>query len=195
MRRAAALVLGLATMALTAPAARAMALPDEASQPLRAGQPWISVTLAPDGQSALIRAAIDIPAAPGPIWRAMTDCEASKKMIRSLTGCRVLRSGAGWDIREHVTRAGPLVPAFRYVVRSDYEPQRRIRFRRVEGDVRVMEGEWALTALDGGRATRVSYENRLAAPVLAPPFLVRAGLRRDTPKVLENLRRLVTGAG
>lgn len=195
MRRTAALAVVLAMAGLAAPAARAMALPEEAASPLRAGQPWISVTLAPDGQSALIRAAIDIPSAPGPIWRAMTDCEANKAMIRSLAGCRVLRSGQGWDIREHVTRGGPLLPSFRYVVRSDYEPQRRIRFRRLEGDVKVMEGEWVLTALDGGRATRVSYENRLAAPILAPPILVRAGLRRDTPKVLENLRRLVTGEG
>jgi len=181
-----ALILALIT---PVPAVRA------AAPAAHGGSPFISVTLDPDGESALIRASIDIPGGPAPIWRAMTDCDANLRMIRSMVGCRVMQKGAGWDIREHVTRGGPLLPSFRYLVRSDYEPLRRIRFRKIDGNLKTLEGEWGLTALDGGRATRVTYENRVAARILAPPFVVRAGLRRDTPRVLENLRRLVTGEG
>lgn len=187
-------VVVLATgLTLAAGAAGADPLPAEAARSLRSGQTWISVTLDADGSAARIQAAIDIPAAPDRIWRAMTDCGATMRMVRSIIGCRVLRAGAGWDIREHVTRGGPLLPSFRYTVRSDYEPLRRIRFRKVDGDVRTLEGEWGLTPRDGGRVTRVTYENRVSARVLAPALLVRAKLRADTPKVLENLRALVAG--
>lgn len=175
---AAALALAAATSALAAPSV---------------DQPWVSVTLDPDGESALINATIDIPAPAQKIWDAMTDCNATRAMIRSLIQCRVVRTGEGWDVREHVTRGGPLWPSFRYVFRSDYETGRRIRFRKLDGNLKTFEGEWDLTPLGGGQATRVRYQTRMGAQIFAPPMLVRAGLRKDTPRVLEGLRRVATG--
>lgn len=175
---AAALFLTVATSALAAPVG---------------DQPWVSVTLDPDGESALIHASIDIPAPARMVWLAMTDCDATRAMIRSLVQCRVVRAGDGWDVREHVTRGGPLWPSFRYLFRSDYETGRRIRFRKLDGNLKTFEGEWDLTPLNGGQATRVRYRTRMGAQIFAPPMLVRAGLRRDTPRVLEALRRVATG--
>ena len=57
------------------------------------------------------------------------------------------------------------------------------------GDLKVEDGEWRLEPLNGGRGARVIYVNRIAANILAPAALVRAGLKNDTPKVLLNLRR------
>jgi hypothetical protein len=137
--------------------------------------------------------AIDIPAPPQKVWAAMIDCRNAARMVTNVTRCQILSQGPGWDVREHVTRGGPLIPSIRNVFRSDYEPYRRIRFHRVEGDLRTMEGAWGLIPLNGGKGTRVTYENRLSVRILAPPALIRAGLRKDTPRVLENLRRIVTG--
>lgn len=158
-----------------------------------AEQPWVSVTLDPDGESALINATIDIPAPAQKVWSAMTDCTATRVMIRSLIQCRVVKTGDGWDVREHITRGGPLWPSFRYVFRSDYETGRRIRFRKLDGNLKTFEGEWDLAPLNGGQATRVTYRTRMGAQIFAPPMLVRAGLRKDTPRVLEGLRRVATG--
>jgi hypothetical protein len=171
--------------------AGASPLPAEASKPLRAGLPWISVTLDPDGESALIHAAIDIPAPAERIWKAMTDCNYAARLVSNVTRCRVLQQGAGWDIREHVTKGNLFLPTLRNVFRSDYEPYKRIRFKRVDGDLKIMQGEWGLAAFNDGKWTRVTYENRLSAKILAPAVAVRAGLRKDTPKVLVNLREVV----
>lgn len=180
-------------LAVAAVAARAEPLPAEASKPLKAGLPWISVTLNPDGESADIHAAIDIPAGPERIWKMMTDCKYAAKLVSNVTECRILKQGAGWDIREHVTKGNLLLPTLRNVFRSDYEPYKRIRFHRVDGDLKIMQGEWGLTAFNAGKWTRVTYQNRLSAKILAPPVVVRAGLRKDTPKVLVNLRTVATG--
>ncbi|MDP1739388.1 MAG: SRPBCC family protein [Caulobacter sp.] len=174
-------------------AALALAAASTALAATSGDQPWVSVTLDPDGESALINATIDIPAPAHKVWSAMTDCDATRAMIRSLVQCRVVRTGEGWDIREHVTRGGPLWPSFRYVFRSDYETGRRIGFRKLDGNLKTFEGEWDLTPLNGGQATRVRYQTRMGARILAPPMLVRAGLRKDTPRVLEGLRRVATG--
>lgn len=155
--------------------------------------PQVSVTLDPDGESALISAAIDIPASPDRVWRTMTDCNDTRRMIRSLVECRVVRAGDDWDIREHVTRGGPLWPSFRYLFRSDYQTGRSIRFRKLDGNLKTFEGEWGLLPQAAGKATRVTYRSRVSAAIFAPPLLIRAGLRRDTPRVLEIMRQLATG--
>lgn len=182
-----------AALLLAPPAALAWTPTGEATATLAAGRPWVSVTVDPAGDAALIRAAIDIPAPPEKVWAAMIDCRNARAMVSNVASCRILSRGAGWDIREHVTRDGALIPAIRNVFRSDYEPFRRIRFHRVDGDLKAMNGEWGLIPLNGGQGTRVTYENHLSVRILAPAALVRAGLRKDTPKVLENLRRIVVG--
>lgn len=170
-----------------------LAASSQAGPAMDAGQPRVTVSLDPDGESALIQAVIDIPAPPERVWRTMTDCNATRKMIKSLVQCRVMQTGDDWDLREHVTSGGPLWPSFHYVFRSDYETMRSIRFRKVDGNLKTFEGEWVLSPLAGGAATRVTYESRVAADIFAPPILIRAGLRRDTPRVLEIMRRLSTG--
>lgn len=192
MFRMGALVAILALTAVGA-AANAEPLPAEASKPLKAGLPWISVTLDPDGESANIHAAIDIPAPAERIWKMMTDCKYASRLVANVTECRILKQGAGWDIREHITKGNMLLPTLRNVFRSDYEPYKRIKFHRVDGDLKIMEGEWGLAAFNAGKWTRVTYENKLSARILAPPIVVRAGLRKDTPKVLVNLRTVSTG--
>lgn len=186
----------LATLVAISASASALAapLPASANKPLKAGLPWITVTLDKDSEAALIHAAIDIPAPAERIWKAMTDCRYAARLVTNVTRCRVLSQGAGWDVREHVTAGNMFLPTIRNVFRSDYEPYRRIRFQRVDGDLKAMQGEWGLTALNEGRWTRVTYENRLSARILAPAAMVRAGLRKDTPKVLVNLRNVSTGA-
>ncbi len=176
-----------------ATAASAWSPTAEAVTTLTTGRPWVSVTVDPSSEAAIIHAAIDIPAPPQKVWAAMIDCRNAARMVTNVTRCQILSQGPGWDVREHVTRGGPLIPSIRNVFRSDYEPYRRIRFHRVEGDLRTMEGAWGLIPLNGGKGTRVTYENRLSVRILAPPALIRAGLRKDTPRVLENLRRIVTG--
>lgn len=192
MNRTAALTASLA-LVLTPVVAGAAALNAEAIATLATGRPWVSVTVDPTSDAALIRAAVDIPAPPQQVWTTMIDCRNAGRMVTSVTRCKILSQGPGWDVREHVTKGGALIPAIRNVFRSDYEPYRRIRFHRVEGDLKTMEGEWGLIPLDGGKSTRVTYENRLSVRILAPPALIRAGLRKDTPRVLENLRRIVAG--
>ncbi len=157
---------------------------------LLSGQSWAEVLPAADG-AGLIHAAIDIAVPPRVVWAVMTDCKMAARLIATLTSCKVVEGDRdrGWDVREQITRGNLFVPAIRNLVRNDYQPFSLIRFHRVGGDLKVEEGEWRLEPLDGGAGTRVIYVNRVAARIVAPAFLVRAGMKRDTPKVLLNLRR------
>lgn len=182
----------LAIWAAFAGGAHAFDLTPKAQAALKRGEAYAEVTPDPDGVAGHVRAVIDIDAPIQKVWRTMTDCAAAKAMINTLTGCRVVEGdqARGWDIREHITRRNLVFPGMRIVFRSDYEPYSLIKFRLVEGDLKVQQGEWRLQGLDGGRRTRVFYENRLAVDWPVPKALMREALRRDTPKVLMNLRRV-----
>jgi uncharacterized protein YndB with AHSA1/START domain len=174
-----------------APMALAFELSPKAQAALAKGEAFAEVAPDPDGISGRVKAVVDIDAPPERVWRIMTDCASAKVMIATLASCRILQGeqARGWDVREHVTRRNLIFPGMRIVFRSDYEPFERIRFRLVEGDLKVEQGEWRLQALDGGRRTRVFYDNRLAVDWPVPKALMREALRKDTPKVLMNLRR------
>jgi hypothetical protein len=186
------LTIAVALSAVTGPALSSPAWsPDSGVEhALVQGQAWAEVLPDTDG-AGVIHGAIDIAAPPKTVWAVMTDCRLAARLVISVTSCKVLQTDprARWDVREQVTRGGLFLPSIRNVYRSDYQPYSVIRFHRLAGDLRIEEGEWRLEPLDGGAGTRVIYVNRVAANLFAPAFLVRAGIKRDTPKVLRNLRR------
>ncbi len=184
----------LAAVAVLASSAGRPALawsPDKVAQrDLVSGKP-VSEVAAADNGAALITAAIDIPAGAKTVWTVMNDCADMKRIITSLVVCRTLQGDdhGAWAVREQVTKGNLFVPTIHNVVHNDYQPYSLIRFHKAGGDLKVEQGEWRLEPLNGGRSTRVIYVNLVAANIAAPAPLVREGLRRDTAKVLVNLRR------
>ena len=172
-----------AALALGGVAGHAAALPADLA-------PAVEVSEDGHGASGLVRATIDIDAPPATVWRLLIDCADAPRLMVNLKSCRVVdRDPAGhWDVRENISR-GSFLPGVRTVVRADYSAPYLIRFHRVDGDLKVLEGEWRLTATDDGAQTHLAYESRVAAPFAAPGVIVRAVLRHDMPITLSNLRR------
>jgi len=168
--------------------ARAAELTAREQAALERGRPVVAVSADADGESGLIRGAIDIAAPPEVVFKVITDCDLAPKMVDSLKSCRVLeRDPAGrWDVREQISKM-TFVPSVRNVFRSDYDPPGHVAFHRVGGDLKVFEGEWRIEP--HGAGSRVFYENRVSAPFRVPGYLARLGLRLEVPKALQALRR------
>jgi carbon monoxide dehydrogenase subunit G len=177
------------------PAQAQLALDAAAISQLKAGEVVIDVRPDPQGATGLIRAVIDIPAAPQRVWQVMTDCERSKRTIPSLKTCRVMEQAAdgAFDVREHVVQWIWPLPSVRSVFRSDYQPFQRIAFRKIEGDLELLEGDWQLVALSGGAATRLTYRARITPGWPVPGAMVRSAIEADVPKTLAALRREAVG--
>ena len=156
--------------------------------------PTIDVRPDTHGASGVVRASIDIGMPPARVWAVLVDCPGAPRLMVNLRSCRILdRDPAGrWDVREDVTSAS-LLPAVRAVLRSEYDYPHSVRFHRVDGDFKVLEGQWLLTPLDGGTRTRVTYESRMSAPFAAPGFLMRVMLRKDLSLSLIHLRQVSEG--
>jgi hypothetical protein len=134
---------------------------------------------------------IDIAAPPAGGVSHILDCDRAARMSPSVKSCRVLsRDAAGRvELREHTVKWSFLLPALHSTSRLTLEPYRRIAFRCEAGDIKDCEGQWLLEPLDGGSATRVTYENRATAPFGLPNGMTTMAMRRDVPAALKALRR------
>lgn len=190
MRRSLWLLMAV-VVAASFPAQAAVTIgPDEEAR-LARGETLVEVRVEDEEDAAAVSAVIDIPAPPETVWDIMTDCERAPRFVPDLVSCRVLEHdpNGAWDIREHMIDWAWFLPTIRNVFRSDYERPHRLRFKRVDGDLRRSEGEWRLEPLNGGTATRVHYMALLAPSSWIPVSFALSSIRTDVPKVLQALRR------
>lgn len=175
---------------LAAPAPAGAAGPDWLRR-IESGGVALEAHTDPEGRGGQVRAMIDIAAPPQVVWTTILDCERAARMTPSVKRCTVLsRDETGQvELREHVVKWSFLLPALRSTSRLTLEPHRRIAFRCEAGDIKDCEGQWLLEPLDGGRATRVTYENRATAPFGLPDGVTTMAMRRDVPAALRALRR------
>ncbi len=178
----------LAVIAWSSVTAHAQVTADEEAR-LRRGE-VVARIIQERGPGGRLVAAIDIPAAPSVVWSVMLDCARAPAYVPGLDSCRIVEAAAdgGSDVREHRIRWIALLPRLTLRFRSTYIAEREIRVTRISGDLAAMQGAWRLEALNDGRATRLHYDFRIVPSTLLPSGLVRAGLLRDTPKVLEAVR-------
>jgi uncharacterized protein YndB with AHSA1/START domain len=199
MRSSLNVTLVLLAITLAAPCTAEQSIDAEAARQLRAGDVLLKVTADDSGEAdGRISAAIDIAAPPHDVFAAMTDCARALKFVEQLTLCRILEAAPDgrYDIREHHSRWLAILPEMVSVFRSDYTPDREIRFTRVSGDLKFLEGSWQLQPMAGGRSTRLFYDARVGAGLPLPGFMIRASLEADVPRLLKALRaEVLSGAG
>jgi hypothetical protein len=186
MRQGLRIAAVVAAISVMGTAALAWTPTPDAIAPAQKGKVWFVVT--PDqGGVQLARGVVDINASPAVVWKVMTDCAAQRRIIPSNRGCRVLDRKPGYEVIEHILKT-PLMPNVRSVFRQDMEPQKRLVITRIEGDLKVLNGEYTLQALPGGR-TRVAQEMRMQPGFPAPGPIVRDFLRGEVSTGLANLKR------
>lgn len=141
--------------------------------------------------AASVSATIDVAAPPSAVWAALTDCDHAARYMPKLISCKVLEKGPGgrWEIREHRLRGGLLKSEMRNVFRADFVPNKSLSFHRVGGDWKTSQGQWNLTALDGGNATHVTYHIEVAVNGPVPTSLVRSAVVKGMPQSMLALRR------
>lgn len=141
------------------------------------------------GEVDVARASMDVRAPPVAVWTLLSDCAHARRFMRELLSCRVLERGEGWELREHRVSGWLFRPVLRNVAHLEFEPNRRLVFRRVSGDWRRSDGEWLLTPIDGGQGTHVEYRLNAALDGGLPSSLARPVLLRRVQGTLSALRR------
>ncbi len=185
------LIIGVVLMITPNAARSAAGISDLQFEKLAQGEILVDLRQTGDPPRGMVEATILIEASAENIWQIMTDCLEIPKFVPGLKACRVLDSGRNWEIIQHEVKWIWFLPSFIYVFRADYEPNRKIDFVRVGGDLREMKGSWRLTPLNRNRQTVVRYSVYLDPGFFVPQWLVRQSLKADLPAVLLSLREKV----
>jgi uncharacterized protein YndB with AHSA1/START domain len=141
--------------------------------------------------AASVSAAMDIAAPPPVVWATLTDCAHATQFMPKLISCKVLQTGPGdrWEIREHILKGGLFKSQMRNVFRADFVPNRSLAFHRVGGDWKTSQGQWTLTALEGGKGTHLDYHIEVAVDGPVPTSMVRSAVMKGMPQSMLALRR------
>lgn len=120
-------------------------------------------------------------------WEVLTDFNHWADFVPDMALSRVV-SPPGQPLRVEQRGVIPWLPNFPLVVVADVEetPQRMIRFRRIAGNIRAMDGEWQI---EGKNPVRLQYRSttELGFPL---PVQVSAEIFRNDAKVrLEAMAR------
>jgi ribosome-associated toxin RatA of RatAB toxin-antitoxin module len=158
---------------------------------LRDGEVVVAVRHGDGPSKGMVEATILIDAPAEDIWQVMLDCAEIPNFVPSVKHCSVLSSGDGWEIISHDVKWAWLFPRLSYVFRADYLANRRIDFRRIDGDIRDMRGSWRLLPMPEGGQTLVCYSVFLDPGFFVPQWLVRQALKTDLAEVLAALRSRV----
>jgi ribosome-associated toxin RatA of RatAB toxin-antitoxin module len=136
-----------------------------------------------------VDAAIEIAAPPATVWAVVADCARAAKYVPNMESCRVVkREAKGADIRETVMNY-PMIPRIRTLTRMDLEPNKRMAFKLIEGDMRVAEGGWRLEPRDNGKATQLRYHSVFALGFFVPQFMLRQTAEADVPAMMKAIER------
>ena len=145
------------------------------------------------GKDRHVEAAILIDATPAQTWAVMVDCDAAPEFTPNMKRCEILEEDpeGNWNIIEHEVKYSWLTPKTVYRFRADYIEPEHIRFERVSGDLRRLEGDWYLSPWENDEKVLVTYSVILDPGMLVPNFMARRALRKDLPDVLKALRTRV----
>jgi polyketide cyclase/dehydrase/lipid transport protein len=152
------------------------------------GDIQVSVSLDSTEQSGSASATVTIHAPREVVWKLITSCPESLKMVPGLEVCDVLETAPdqSWQKIRHVMDYSWYVPKITYVIRASYDPPSKVSIERVTGDLRMLRGSWELQK--NGDYTIAHYSVDLAPGFWVPHWIVRSVLRKDLPKMLRALR-------
>jgi len=141
-----------------------------------------------------VEAAIVIEQALEDIWQVMLDCDNAPEFVPSMQRCEIIEQAEdnSWEIIEHQVKYGWLAPKTIYRFRADYVALEKIHFERISGDLKHLEGDWMLQAVEGlDSHVLVTYSVFIDPGFLVPGFITRGALRDDLPEVMRSLRNRV----
>jgi ribosome-associated toxin RatA of RatAB toxin-antitoxin module len=172
-----------------------LAFPLEESErgQLAKGEVVVRVEPSPRKGHERVQAAILIDGPAEPIWKIINDCRQTTEFIAGLKDCRVLKQDGTGELIEHRMQISRLLPEVKYIFRAEYQPPRRVDFKKRSGDLKEFEGSWVLESVDREKPqTLVIYSLFLDAGVLLPQWAARLILKQDLPEILLALRKRVS---
>ncbi|VTU19416.1 hypothetical protein H6CHR_01178 [Variovorax sp. PBL-H6] len=150
------------------------------------------ITVETDSQGELITvtAAADMQVDPRTVWDVISDYDRLAEFIPGMRSSRVIRRDGDEVLVEQTGEFGFLFfrQAIEVRLAVSESPPGRIVAHAIGGNLRSMEGRYAVESLSGGQV-RLSYSGRLVPGFQVPPFISRIAVRSTMDRQFRALVR------
>ena len=129
------------------------------------------------------------------VWNTIGYCENEFVYVRGLELCEVLIPGLQYIRKHQRVNNNWYTPTIDFVFEASRTSATHGEFKLVEGNLRVMEGQWDFQPLADSEAIIVTHDIRIRSRFPAPRWLVRRVLKGDLPDMLACIRGMSNGPG
>lgn len=129
------------------------------------------------------------------IWNTIGYCKYEFIYVRGLELCEVLVPGLTLIRKHHRVNNNWYTPTIDFVFEASRASPTHGEFHLVEGNLKVMEGQWNFQLLADGGGIVATHEIRIRSRFPAPRWLVRRVLKNDLPDMLACIRGLARASG
>jgi hypothetical protein len=129
------------------------------------------------------------------IWNVIGYCKNEFIYVRGLELCEVLVPGLQYIKKHQRVNNNWYTPTIDFVFEARRTSKTHGDFKLVEGNLKVMEGQWDFQPLESGDRLVVSHDIRIRSRFPAPRWLVRRVLKNDLPDMLACIRGMAGASG
>lgn len=129
------------------------------------------------------------------IWNVIGYCENEFIYVRGLEVCEVLVPGLQYIKKHHRVNTNWYTPTLDFVFEARRTSPTHGDFNLVEGDLKVLEGQWDFQPSAAGEGLVVTHDIRIQSRLPAPRWLVRRVLKNDLPDMLACVRGMAGASG
>jgi ribosome-associated toxin RatA of RatAB toxin-antitoxin module len=128
------------------------------------------------------------------VWKVVADpvkLASGEKKVRKVEV--VSKRGNQQNVAYTVAMA-KLLPPFNYVVMQQLSPPSAIKFHRVSGSFKDIQGSWGLSPAPTGKNTVLTYTLKLDPGPLVPKGMLLSAVKSDLPNFMRNTRSAIESA-
>lgn len=129
------------------------------------------------------------------IWNVIGHCRYEFVYLKGLKLCEVLKTGNFLTTVHHRVRNSWYSPTLDFTFEAKREPCCHGEFELVDGNLKVLVGQWNFEPMTDDDSYIVSHEIRIQPRVPAPRWLIRRSLKKDLPNMLSCIRGLAQASG
>lgn len=160
-------------------------------QTLNQGKVVVKQNTEPANTVPSVEARILISHPPEKVWGVVADPETLMAHEPKVKKVKVVsRSGnkQNVDFSVFMTR---LFPPFNYTLAQELSPPNLLKFHRVSGAFKSIDGAWRLIPVENGRKTILSYTLKLDPGPFIPRPLLLTAVKSDLPNMMQNAKTAI----
>ncbi|MBY0404544.1 MAG: SRPBCC family protein [Cyanobacteria bacterium] len=144
-----------------------------------------------DSGMATVVAKIIIPSSPEEIWPILTNPQELMSQEKKVKSVKVVRKNGNTHDVEYTVSYSKLLPTFNYVLRLENKQPNSIRFKRISGSFKDIQGSWNLSPIENGQKSVLTYTLSIDPGFFAPKFILVQAIKSDLPTMMKNVKMVI----